>query len=60
MVNLAKALLVVGTISLVMAVVSKLANVPLLGSIPSAIMSFAGPSMLLAVGLLLIAMLETK
>jgi len=60
MVNLAKALLVVGAISLVMAAISKLANIPMLGSVPSAIMSFAGASILLAIGLLLLAQVEKK
>ncbi|MFC1577308.1 hypothetical protein ACFL3N_03100 [Candidatus Omnitrophota bacterium] len=60
MVNLAKSLLVVGTISLVIAVVSKLSNIPFLGSVPSAIMSFAVASILLAIGLLLLALVEKK
>jgi len=51
--NLAKILLVVGTVSLVVAMTAKLMNAPLLGSTPMAIFSFADSCFLLAIGLLL-------
>lgn len=51
--NLAKILLVVGTVSLVVAVSAKLMNAPLFGSTPAAMFNFADSCFLLAIGLLL-------
>jgi len=52
--NLAKVLLILGAASLVMAVVSKFMNTPLLGSKPVAIFAVANTCILLAIGLLLL------
>jgi hypothetical protein len=51
--NLAKVLLAIGAISLVIGVVSKLINQPVLGSKPIAIFGVADTCLLLAIGLLL-------
>ena len=51
---LAKVLIVLGAISLVTAVASKLMNAPILGSKPMAIFDAANTCLLLAIGLLLL------
>ena len=51
--NLAKLLLGVGAICLVIGVVSKLINAPVLGSKPTAIFEVASSCLLLAIGLIL-------
>lgn len=52
--TLAKILLTVGVLMLVVAVLSKLMNAPLLGSLPSSILGFADTCLLLAIGVLLL------
>ncbi|MFH1995386.1 MAG: hypothetical protein ABIJ27_00130 [Candidatus Omnitrophota bacterium] len=60
MLNLSRTLLVVGAVSLIVAVISKLANLPLLGSFPTAIMSFSAVCLLLTIALLLLVLIEKR
>jgi hypothetical protein len=51
--NLGKVLLAIGAIILIIAVVAKLVNAPVMGSVPTAIMGFADTCILLAIALFL-------